>query len=136
MNFLAAFSLIMSGGNETQAFWFLYSVLEESHHNIRFDGTFRFYQNGFPGCFQYMQVFGELFQERMPTLCNHFKEQGFCDLLWVFKWFMNCYIVNFPLDLSIRVWDNILAYGTRFLFNIALAILMSIEHRLLDLSME
>lgn len=40
------------------------------------------------------------------------------------------------MNLSIRVWDNILAYGTRFFFNIVLAILITLEHRLLDLSME
>ena len=74
MNFLAGFCLIMSGGNEKEAFWFLQSILEESHQNIRFDGTYRFYQNGFPGCFQYMEVFDDLFQERLPTLYNHFKE--------------------------------------------------------------
>lgn len=40
------------------------------------------------------------------------------------------------MDLSIRVWDNILAYGTRFVFNVALSILRALEHQLLDLSME
>lgn len=74
LNFLAGFSLVMSGGNEKEAFWFLYSVLEETHVHIRFDGSYRFYSDGFPQCFQYMEVFDDLLQERMPALQSHFKD--------------------------------------------------------------
>ena len=44
-------------------------------------------------------------------------------------------MVNFPMDLSIRIWDNLLAYGTRFHFNICLSILETLEHRLIDMNM-
>ena len=49
---------------------------------------------------------------------------------------MDSFLINFPFSLSIRVWDNILAYGTRFFLNIALAVLITLEHRFLDLTME
>jgi len=39
------------------------------------------------------------------------------------------------MDLCIRIWDNILAYGTRFLFNITLALLELLQDRLLTLDM-
>ena len=37
-----------------------------------------------------------------------------------------------PFDFCIRAWDNILAYGTRFIFNISLAVLQHLEDRLLE----
>lgn len=39
------------------------------------------------------------------------------------------------MNLCIRIWDNILAYGTRFLFNAALALLDLLRERLLVLEM-
>lgn len=38
--------------------------------------------------------------------------------------------------MCIRIWDNILACGTRFIFNVSLAILRLVEDRLLELDME
>lgn len=55
--------------------------------------------------------------------------------MWLIKWFQSCFLYSFPFDLCIRAWDNILAYGTRFLFNMTLAILKSVETQLLELDM-
>ena len=55
--------------------------------------------------------------------------------LWLQKWFQSCFLYSFPLELCIRIWDNILACGTRFLFNVSLAILHSVEDCLLELDM-
>jgi len=46
---------------------------------------------------------------------------------------MSFFLYSFPLGLCIRVWDNLLAYGTRFLFNVSLAILFLLKDRLMDL---
>jgi hypothetical protein len=39
------------------------------------------------------------------------------------------------LGLCLRIWDNIFAYGTRFLLSVALAILKLIEKDLLKLGL-
>ena len=55
--------------------------------------------------------------------------------MWIQKWFQSCFLYSFPLELCIRIWDNILACGTRFMFNVSLAILRSVEDALLELDM-
>ena len=55
--------------------------------------------------------------------------------MWIQKWFQSCFLYSFPLELCVRIWDNILACGTRFMFNVSLAILRSVEDRLLELDM-
>jgi len=39
------------------------------------------------------------------------------------------------MNLCIRIWDNLLAYGTRFLFNTTLALLNLIKDKLMELDM-
>ena len=65
---MAGFILLMSGGDEKAAFWFLFSILEKSHEQIPFDGVIGFYQDGFPLLYQYLAVFDELFADMMPEL--------------------------------------------------------------------
>lgn len=62
-------------------------------------------------------------------------DEGLPDLLWITKWFQSCFLYSFPIGLCIRIWDNILAYGTRFIFSAALAILKLVENNLMGLSM-
>lgn len=77
-----------------------------------------------------------LFDEHLPSLKAHFNDEGLPDLLWITKWFQSCFLYSFPAGLCLRVWDCIMAYGTRFLISTALAILKLIEPSLLgfDLS--
>ena len=69
----------------------------------------------------------------MPELHSHFDDIP--DLLWINKWFQTCFLYSFPLGLCIRIWDNILADGTKFFFKVALAILRLVESDLLQLEM-
>ena len=69
----------------------------------------------------------------MPELHSHFDDIP--DLLWINKWFQTCFLYSFPLGLCIRIWDNILADGTKFFFKVALAILRLVEGDLLQLEM-
>lgn len=46
---------------------------------------------------------------------------------------MTCFLYSFPLGLCIRLWDNILAFGTRFIFNISLSILSLLKDQLIEL---
>ena len=78
-------------------------------------------------------MFHHLFESHMPELHAHF--DGIPDLLWINKWFQTCFLYSFPLGLCIRIWDNVLADGTRFFFKAALAILRLVEDDLMQLEM-
>lgn len=82
-----------------------------------------------------MAVFDELFADLMPKLHEHFKNEGLEPLLWLSKWFQSFFLYSFPFDFCIRAMDNILAYGTRFMFNLSLAVLQSLEPQLLECGM-
>lgn len=58
---------------------------------------------------------------------------GIIEAIWLQKWFMTCFLYSFPLGLCIRMWDNILAFGTRFIFNLSLAILHMLKDQLMEL---
>jgi len=124
---LAGFLLIISGGNEKEAFWVFYSMQERSHQQIPFDGLCGFFEEGFPLLMQYLSIFKELFNEQIPDLSRHFDNEGLPDQLWIQKWFMSCFLYSLPLGLCIRIWDNLMAYGTRFLFNVSLSILFLLK---------
>ena len=98
-------------------------ILEKSHTTIPFDGMAGFYQNGFPLLMQYLAVFQDLFAESLPKLHEHLANEDFPPEMWLHKWFSTLFLYSFPFDFCIRAWDNILAYGTRFIFNISLAVL-------------
>ena len=93
-----------------------------------------FFSQGFPMLIKFLSVFNVLFEEFLPDLCQHFREEGIPDLLWIHKWFQSCFLYSFPLGLCIRIWDNIWASGTKFLFQAALAILKIIQNDLITLS--
>mmetsp|Transcript_42166 Transcript_42166/g.64658 ORF Transcript_42166/g.64658 Transcript_42166/m.64658 type:complete len:127 (-) Transcript_42166:1527-1907(-) len=126
MNFVAAFLLLVSGGKEKETFWFFYQFLEKSTEPIAFDGLASFYEMEFPLLMQYMGMFNDLFEEYLPDLYIHFREQDIHDCLWIQKWFHSIFLYSFPMGLCVRIWDNILAMGTRFIFNVSLAILQGI----------
>ena len=92
-----------------------------------------FFSDGFPILLRNVRVFHELMDIYLPELHEHLTELGTPDLLWINKWFQTCFLYSFPLGLCIRIWDNILADGTKFFFKVTLAILKLVESELMKL---
>ena len=130
---MVAFIQLVSGARENEAFWFFYAVLEKSHNLNPFDGLQGFYAENFPLLTQYQNVFNELFEDYIPDLYNHFKNEGFPESMWLSKWFMSCFLYSFPFGLCIRIWDNLMAHGTQFIFNVGIAILFLLKDKILAL---
>jgi hypothetical protein len=84
---------------------------------------------------KYQEVFHVLFEEQLPGLRQHFINEDMPDLIWLTKWFQSFFLYSFPLGLCLRIWDNIFAYGTRFLFSTALSILKLTEKQLIKLNL-
>lgn len=160
MNFIAGLVLMVSGSREKEAFWVLTALLTETQdvgidlnlgaQNGQMDpgqglagidhktvpvmsGLHGFYSQGFPLLAKFLSVFNTIFQEMLPDLFDHFRDEGIPDLLWIHKWFQSCFLYSFPQGLCIRIWDNIWANGTRFLFQAAIAVLKLIKNDLISL---
>jgi len=133
MNFIVGFILMVSGSREKESFWFFCALLHKC--NIEGQpvmcGLNGFFTDGFPTLLRYVKVFHALMDLFMPDLHSHLEDLP--DLLWINKWFQTCFLYSFPLGLCIRIWDNILADGTKFFFKAALAILKLVEQELLVL---
>ena len=76
---MVGFSLMISGGNEEQVFWFFTAILEKTG---QFDGLAGFYENGFPLLLQYLDIFDELFQEYIPDLHQWFEYNDMVAPTW------------------------------------------------------
>lgn len=75
----------------------------------------------FPMLLMYVKVFHKLFDEYLPDLKDRLDELP--DALWINKWIQTLFLYSFPYGLCIRIWDNVLSHGTKFLIQAALAIL-------------
>ena len=132
---MVGFLLMVSGNREAETFQ-VFNGLVSNHVHLEpyMDGLTDFYKNDFKLTFKYMTVFQQFFKEILPKLYAHFKAENFIEHLWLFKWLQTCFLYSFPFGFCIRVWDNIFAYGTRFLLMVSMAILTFAEKELLKLS--
>lgn len=51
----------------------------------------------------------------------------FDESAWVFKWFMTCYLSNFPLEMCQYVWDLVLCTGGIGLVKFAISLVTKLE---------
>lgn len=138
MNFLLALFLLVSGGREHEAFDMFVMITENSysdHRELSLSGLEGLFQEQFPLLAEYKFYFFALFKRKLPKLSEHFAQLGVPDGLWIDKWFLTLFLYQLPLGLVIRVWDNLLAQGLVFMFQMALALLKFSEKELLSLDM-
>ena len=140
MNYMVAFILMLSGGREKETFWFFNAMLHKSQPQdsglAGFDGLENLYCKGFPLLLQYKDIFTDLFEELIPDLYGHFEAEGYPIDIQTIQWFQTCFLYSFSMDVCIRIWDNVLAKGTRFMFNVGLAILKLAKDHLMTLEMD
>lgn len=77
LNFVTGFILLISGGNQREAFWFLSSLNKNNKINThlpQIDGVRGLFKKDFPLLLQYLYQFDFVFQQELPELYQHFKE--------------------------------------------------------------
>lgn len=81
----------------------------------------------------YFATYEEYFQENMPRLYDHFKEQKLTPDIYIIDWMYTLYIKSLPLDVACVILDVFFRDGEEFLFRTALGILKHYEQVLLQL---
>jgi len=104
MNFVVGFLLLISGGNENDAFCLFQRMGLDTRFHIL--GLF---ENNFPLVNLYCFIFWKLMKENHEDLKNHLEKLGVPDHAWISKWFMMLFLYSLPLDVICRVWDFILS---------------------------
>ena len=128
MNFVAAFLLLVNGGNEAEAFWMFITIARD--HRFLLMGMF---EKDFPLLEFYTYIFYEILEEELPVLYQHLRENQIPDLLWLFKWFLTIFLYSFPGKQVIKIWDFIMTHGLFSMIQIAIGILKVLEAEMLNL---
>jgi len=103
MNFLVAFLLMVSGGNEVETFWMFVTMARDPKFLLM--GLF---EKGFPLLDFYTFIFYELLETEMPALHEHLKQQQLPDPLWLYKWFLTVFLYSLPEKYVVRIWDFVM----------------------------
>lgn len=126
MNFILGFLLVISGGKECQVFEMFLKMAE--HPKFRIIG---FYENGFPLLRLYCFIFYKLLNKRQAKLAKYLKKIDLPDSLWLTKWILTMLVYSFPFELSIRLWDYIIASQSLFsLIKVCIELLKSLSKHL------
>jgi len=92
VNFVVGY-LLLSGYDPNDAFWlFIHLVM-----NRRFL-LLGLYEDGFPLANIYINIFKNILKRLDISLYNHiYNNLMLDDAMWIFKWFITCFIYSFPL---------------------------------------
>lgn len=71
----------------------------------------------------YFAAFEVFFEENLPKLFAHFKNNNLSSDIYLIDWIFTLYSKSLPLDIACRVWDVFCRDGEEFLFRTALGIL-------------
>lgn len=131
MNFIVAFLLMMSGGNEGEAFWVF--VLLSRDSNFLFMGLF---EETLPFMHILIYIFECKLKVVLPKLFDHFQLILLDSMLWVWKWFITLFLYSFPIEIVTKLWDYIIVNGGLSLISLGLALASHYEKHFLHLDME
>jgi len=128
MNFLVAFLLMVSGGNEVETFWMFVSLARDPRFLMM--GLF---ERGFPLLDFYSFIFYELLEAEMPALHEHIKQQQIPDPLWLYKWFLTVFLYSFPPKYVVRIWDFVIVRELLSPIQVALGVVKFLEKDMMNL---
>ncbi|KAI9331903.1 eukaryotic and archaeal DNA primase, large subunit-domain-containing protein [Pilaira anomala] len=85
---------------------------------------------------QHMYQFDNVFQQKLPVIHRHMENEGVTASMYVSQWFITLFSYRCPIELSFRVIDLLLVEGTQILVQIALALIIRNQEKILKLRFE
>ena len=122
INFIIGFLLKVCNYDEIETFNILTSILKD----IR-----GYYLNNFPLLKLNLFIFDNLLKKFYNKVYNHFCLLEIPKELWIGKWLQTLYTINFPFDITCRIWDCLIVYGFDFILYISISIIHYMEKDLL-----
>lgn len=91
INFIIGY-LIIIGYSEEDSFWMFVHIASNRRYLL-----LGLYEDGFPLSNACTSLFTSIIQRKRPHLYSHLFEELMVDpSMWVFKWFMTCFLYSFP----------------------------------------
>jgi len=74
--------------------------------------------------------------EYAPALAEHLKKENVVPAFYATKWYLMAFLDIFPFDITLRLWDVLLAEGYDIVFSIAINVLTMYQAELLGKSFD
>merc|ERR1719427_1538984 len=121
-NRIAAIALLFL--DEEDAFWCLVYIVEVLLPDS-------YYTKQMVGAQVDQSVLKELICEKLPKLAIHLESHGIDPALFSLNWFLCLFVDSLPVNTYLHIWDAFLFEGSKVLFRYALAILKSLEGKIM-----
>lgn len=128
VNFVVGYLLIL-GYESTDAFWLFVHLAMNRRYLL-----LGLYEDGFPLANIYTLIFKNMLKRIDRDLYSHIYESLMLDdSVWIFKWFITCYLYSFPIQSIKYVWDIFIEMGSLGLVYFAVALVKNIRERLMEI---
>ena len=127
MNEIAAIFLIISDCNELETFNVL-RYIYSSNYGL---GLREFYIDNFPKLNYYIYIILEILRERYPHIYKIKYDNKIENELWIQIWLQQIYSNLLDISITTRLWDCLIAQGSKFIINISLAYIKSYENEII-----
>jgi len=124
MNEIAAIFLIISDCNEIETFNVL-RYIYSSNYGL---GLREFYIDNFPKLNYYIYIILEILKERYPHIYKVKHDNKIDNELWIQIWLQQLYSNLLDISITTRLWDCLIAQGSKFIINISLAYIKLYEN--------
>jgi len=91
-----------------------------------------YFKPNMPALFRSFYCLQKLTEKYLPKIHKRFNEVGFIPPMYASQWFMTIFVVDFPIETVVRIWDIFIIEGRKVIYRIALAVFKFMEKRLLD----
>lgn len=118
-NFLAGFALLFL--SEEMAFWCLTAIIDHIMPKSYFIDPMTESRADQP-------VLRELVEEHIPEIEEVLEQHNFDLSLVSFNWFFTLYVETVPIEVTLRIWDQLLYEGDFVLFRAAYSLLVINKH--------
>ena len=127
MNEIAAIFLIISDCNELETFNVL-RYIYSSNYGL---GLREFYIDNFPKLNYYIYIILEILRERYPHIYKIKYDNKIDNELWIQIWLQQIYSNLLDISITTRLWDCLIAQGSKFIINISLAYIKLYENEII-----
>lgn len=124
-------SLLLKYVTELEAFWMLERLMYAPKWNMR-----DLFLPGFPRLQSAFTLHDMLLKERAPALAAHLAKENVLAAFYATKWYLMAFLDIFPFDITLRLWDLLMAEGYEIVFSIAINVLIMFQDRMLGKSFD
>jgi ankyrin repeat protein len=119
-------ALLLKYETEEESFWMLERLMSAPKWNMR-----NLFLPGFPKLQQAFYVHDALLSQYCSTLARHLAKENIMAPFYATKWYLLAFLDIFPFEVTVRLWDLLLAEGYEIVYSIAVSVMRNWEGDLL-----